>query len=43
MAKTHLGRDLEEKEIEEIALFLEALTGEIPNHALKTENTISSL
>lgn len=43
MAKTQLGRDLEEKEIEEIALFLEALTGEIPSHALKTENTISSL
>lgn len=43
MAKTQLGRDLEEKEIEEIALFLEALTGEIPSHALKTETTFSSL
>lgn len=34
MAKTQLGRDLSEEDTQSIITFLEALTGEIPEHAL---------
>lgn len=35
MAKTQLGKDLTEKELEDITAFLKTLTGEIPEDALK--------
>lgn len=35
MAKTQLGKELTEQEIQSIVTFLHTLTGEIPAHALQ--------
>lgn len=41
MGKTQLGTDLTEEEVESIVVFLDALTGKIPAHALQDEGNMA--